>query len=62
MEELEKMEELERLEKNNILNEFIEKFSYLAPQGSAGWHDRKHVGGSEMAILNGTNSFTNLHK
>jgi hypothetical protein len=31
--------------------------SHLAPQGSAEWLDRKHIGGSEIAVLNGTGAF-----
>ena len=47
-------------QKINILEEWLKTVQHLAPQGSAEWLDRKHIGGSEIAVLNGTGAFKSL--
>ncbi len=53
------IEDKEYLEKK--ISEFLATHSHLAPQGSAEWKNRNHFGGSEIAHLNGTNTFGSLH-
>lgn len=47
-------------EKNAILQSFLESMAHLPQQGSAAWLDRKHIGGSEIAVLNGTGAFKSM--
>lgn len=47
-------------EKNAILQSFLETVAHLPQQGSAAWLDRKHIGGSEIAVLNGTGAFKSM--
>lgn len=49
-----------RLELQSKLDAFVAEMSYLPPQGSAGWLNRKHIGGSEINIITGTNPFTTI--
>ncbi len=46
-----------KINKKKILKDWLATMSHLAPQGSAEWLDRKHIGGSEIAVLNGTGMF-----
>jgi hypothetical protein len=46
-----------KIQKENELKIWLKTMAHLAPQGSAEWLDRKHIGGSEIAVLNGTGAF-----